>query len=126
MTSTSINRRVALAFCADLVAVIVFVAIGRRTHDETGNVFVGAAKVAAPFLIAGVLGWLIARAWNDPISNVTGAIIWLTTVIAGLLLRRFVFDRGTATPFIIVATATLGAFIMGWRGATRWYLARNE
>ena len=125
MTNTPISRRVLLAFGADLLAVVVFVAIGRRTHDETGNVFVGAAKVAAPFLIAVVLGWLIARAWNDPLSNATGAIIWLTTVIAGLLLRHFVFDRGTATPFIIVATATLCAFIMGWRGATRWYLARE-
>ena len=46
------------------------------------------------------------------------------TVIVGLLLRRFVFDRGTATPFVIVATATLCAFIMGWRGATRWYQSR--
>lgn len=125
MTNARIGRRVPLAFCADLLAIVVFVAIGRRTHDETGNVFVGAAKVAAPFLIALVLGWLIARAWNDPLSNATGAIVWLATVIAGLLLRRFVFDRGTATAFIIVATATLCAFIMGWRSVTRWYLARE-
>ena len=78
MTSTPVHRRVVLALCADLVAVIVFVAIGRRTHDETGNVLVGAAKVAAPFLIAVVVSWLIARAWIDPLSNATGAIVWLT------------------------------------------------
>ncbi|CAB4858661.1 unannotated protein [freshwater metagenome] len=126
MMAALTNRRSLLPFAADLLAVIVFVAIGRRTHDETGNVFVGAAKVAAPFLIAVAVGWLVARAWANPLSNATGAIIWLSTVIVGLLLRRFVFDRGTATPFIIVATAALCAFIMGWRGITRWYLARDN
>jgi hypothetical protein len=32
-------------------------------------------------------------------------------VIVGLLLRRLVFDRGIATPFIIVATITLGVLL---------------
>jgi hypothetical protein len=32
-------------------------------------------------------------------------------VVAGLLLRRFVFDRGIATPFIIVAVITLGLLL---------------
>jgi hypothetical protein len=36
---------------------------------------------------------------------------WVITVVAGLLLRRFVFDRGIATPFIIVATITLGVLL---------------
>ena len=117
------RRRAAIALALDVVAVVVFVAIGRRTHDEGGNVVIGAAKVAAPFLIAVVLGWLLSRGWRDPYSNATGAIVWLTTVIAGLLLRRFAFDRGTATPFVIVATATLCAFIMGWRGVARWRLS---
>ena len=37
----------------------------------------------------------------------------------GLELRHFVFDRGTATPFVIVATLVLGAFIVGGRFAVR-------
>jgi hypothetical protein len=38
-------------------------------------------------------------------------IVWLITVFGGLELRHFVFDRGTATPFIIVATITLGVLL---------------
>jgi archaellin len=32
-------------------------------------------------------------------------------VIVGLLLRRVVFDRGIATPFIIVAAITIGVLL---------------
>jgi hypothetical protein len=115
-----------VALATDAIAVLVFVAIGRRTHDEGGNVLVGAANVAAPFLIGVVVGWLVCRAWHDPLSNATGALVWINTVGVGLVLRRFAFDRGTATPFVIVATATLGAFILGWRGLERWRLSRES
>ncbi len=118
------SRRAAVALTIDAIAVLVFVAIGRRTHDEGGNVLVGAAKVAAPFLIGVGVGWFVCRAWRDPFSNATGALVWINTVAFGLVLRHFVFDRGTATPFVIVATATLGTFILGWRGLERWHLSR--
>lgn len=121
-----ITKRAQLALAADLVAVIAFVAIGRRSHNEPGNVLVGVTKVAAPFLIAVIVGWLVSRAWRNPLSNATGAIVWLTTVIVGLLLRRFAFDRGTATAFVIVTTATVAVFILGWRGIARWRLATSE
>ena len=119
------SRRATTAFALDVIAIIVFVAIGRRSHHEAGGAVVGTARVAAPFLIAAVLGWLAARAWRDPFGISTGAIVWLVTVIAGMFLRHFAFDRGTATAFVIVATATLGAFIMGWRGIARWLLERS-
>jgi len=45
----------------------------------------------------------------------TSLIVWLVTVFGGLELRHFVFDRGTATPFVIVATLVLGALIVGGR-----------
>jgi uncharacterized membrane protein YbjE (DUF340 family) len=120
-----ITRRAGIAAGIDALAIVVFVAIGRRTHDEGGNVIVGAAKVAAPFLIGAALGWLVGRAWRDPLTLATGAVIWLTTVVAGLLLRHVLFNRGTAAPFVIVATATLGTFIMGWRGVARWRIGRT-
>jgi hypothetical protein len=37
------------------------------------------------------------------------------TVAVGMLLRNLVFDRGTALPFIIVATCFTGALLVGWR-----------
>ncbi|HEY4331156.1 MAG TPA: DUF3054 domain-containing protein, partial [Ilumatobacteraceae bacterium] len=105
-------RRASAALVIDVALVIIFVAIGRRSHDETGGVLAGTAKVAAPFLIALLVGWVVARAWTDPWSMRTATVIWLVTVVAGMVLRRLVFDRGIAAAFIVVATITLGLFLL--------------
>ena len=108
------NRHDVYTACVDIIAVVLFVAIGRRNHDE-GTAIDGIATVAAPFLIALVVAWISSRAWRTPGSLRTSLIVWLVTVFGGLELRHFVFDRGTATPFVIVATLVLGAFIVGGR-----------
>jgi len=88
----------------------VFIAIGRRNHDE-GTAISGVLSVAAPFLIALFTSWIGLRTWNEPFARRSWAATWAITVIIGLLLRRLVFDRGIATPFIIVATITLGVLL---------------
>jgi hypothetical protein len=103
-----------LAALADIVAIVVFVAIGRRNHDE-GTTIANIAGVAAPFLIALAVGWIVARAWARPMQVEAAFIIWPVTVALGMVLRNLVFDRGTALPFIIVATAVTGVFLVGWR-----------
>ena len=108
------NRRVVFAALADIASIVVFVAIGRRNHDE-GEAVDGILTVAAPFLIALVVGWLAARAWTRPTQVETAFIIWPVTVALGMVLRNLAFDRGTALPFIIVATLVLGVFLVGWR-----------
>jgi len=113
------NRRAALAFGIDIVAVVLFVVIGRRNHHETGNVVVGALRIVAPFLIALIVGWLAARAVRDPMSVHNGTVIWACTVVLGLILRRLVFQRGIAVAFIIVTTITLAVFLIGWRAVAR-------
>lgn len=103
----------------DVVCVLVFVAIGRRNHDE-GTAIGGVFSVAAPFLIALAVAWAGSRAWRTPQSLRTGVAVWATTVVVGLALRRLVFDHGIATPFVIVATLFLGFELLGWRAiATR-------
>lgn len=108
------GRSVLVAAAIDVVAIIVFVAIGRRSHDE-GSAIGGIFSVAAPFLIGLGVGWLVARAWARPRQVATGLAIWPVTVLVGMLLRHFVFDRGTALAFIIVATIVTGVFLVGWR-----------
>lgn len=102
----------------DVLCIVIFVAIGRENHDE-GEAVSGIFRVAAPFVIAAVVGWLASQAWKKPLDLQTGAIIWLTTIILGMILRHFVFDDGTATAFIIVATVFLCAFLNGWRAIVR-------
>jgi len=114
-----LNRRAALALGIDVVAVVLFVVIGRRNHHETGNAVVGALRIVAPFLIALIIGWLAARADRDPMSIRSGVVVWACTVVVGLAVRRLVFQRGIAIAFIIVATVTLGVFLVGWRAVAR-------
>jgi len=109
-----VSRRVAIAAAADIVCILVFVAIGRSNHKE-GETVDGVFTVAAPFLIGLVVGWIVARAWTRPMQVDAAFIIWPVTVAVGMVLRHFVFDRGTALPFIIVATIFTGVFLVGWR-----------
>ena len=112
--------RIWTAVAFDVAAVLLFVAIGRRSHDEDGNVLTGALGVAAPLLIGLALSWALGRVWTRPFAWQSGVIVWVGTVVDGVLLRRFVFDRSTATGFIIVATIFLGIAFNGWRGLARW------
>lgn len=104
----------ATALAVDVAAVVIFVAIGRRNHDE-GNALGELARTALPFLLGLAAGWGVSRAWRRPMALLTGVAIWPVTVLVGMVLRRWVFDRGTATSFVVVATLFIGAFLVGWR-----------
>lgn len=118
-------RQVRLAAAVDVAAVVAFVIIGRKNHDE-GSAFSGIVKVAAPFLIALALGWLAARAWKTPTAVATGIVIWLVTIIVGLVLRKVAFAGGTALPFIIVASLFNLATLVGWRAIAEWRSERRS
>lgn len=107
-----------VAAALDAASVLVFVTAGRRNHNE-GMTIGGVMTVAVPFLIALTIGWLISRAWRQPMNLRIGVTIWASTIIIGLLLRNLVFDRGIATSFIIVTTLFLGAVLLGWRAIAR-------
>lgn len=115
-------RTRAWCLAADVLSIVVFVAIGRRNHDE-GVAPAGVVETAAPFLVALLVTWLVALVWRDPLSPRSGAITWVGTVALGMVLRKVVFDDGTATAFVIVATVFVGAVLNGWRAIARWRLA---
>ncbi|HLA66027.1 MAG TPA: DUF3054 domain-containing protein [Acidimicrobiia bacterium] len=100
----------------DLTSVVVFVAVGRASHGEDASGFL---HTAAPFLIAVVLGWVVMRAWRTPGAVRTGIGVMATTLVAGMALRHFVFDDGTALSFMVVAAAFLTLFLVGWRLAAK-------
>ena len=105
------------SFLADLVLVVVFTAIGRSTHHE--DVFGAWGQelwtTAWPFVVALIVGWAVLRAWKDPLAVVrTGLGLWLITVAGGLALRKLA-GGGTALPFVLVATAVVLVFLVGWR-----------
>ena len=97
-----------------MFSVVLFVALGRRNHDEDGTLS-SVIGTAAPFLIGLAVGWVAARAWRRPDAFATGAAVWVATVVVGMTVRNLVFDRGTAASFVAVATAFVGVFLLGWR-----------
>ncbi len=98
----------------DVLAVAVFVIIGRRNHDE-GTELAGIIKTAAPFLIALPFGWLFSGALREPYAGKSGLGTWLITLIGGIVLRKAVFGGGTAIPFVMVATLFLFVTMVLWR-----------
>ena len=110
ITTRLSQRAVFTTAIVDVVAVVVFVAIGRRNHNE-GTALSGIIGVAAPFLIALGISWVGLRTWREPFNRASLVATWVLTVVIGLLLRRLIFDRGIATAFIIVATITLGVLL---------------
>jgi hypothetical protein len=113
---TSDRRTTALAFAADVVCVVVFCTIGRRSHAE-GLTLGGIAETAWPFLAGTGIGWLAARAWRQPLSPApTGLLIWVCTVAVGMVLRK-ISGQGVALSFIVVASLVTAVLLLGWRGA---------
>ncbi|MBF6193544.1 DUF3054 domain-containing protein [Nocardia sp. CDC186] len=109
-------------FVLDALLVVVFCAIGRRSHDEA--VLAGLLRTVWPFATGLVVGWLVVAlrgraAAGDARFDITalwpsGVVIWACTLVGGMLLR-VVSGQGTAVSFVLVAGVVLAVFLLGWR-----------
>ena len=109
---------------ADVVGVVVFCAVGRRSHAE-GLTIAGVATTAWPFLTGTVIGWLASRGWQRPTAVApTGLIVWLCTVVVGMLLRKL-SSAGVAASFVVVAATVTALLLLGWRAALGLALRRR-
>jgi len=98
----------------DLVAVLAFVAIGRRSHAE-GLDLPGLLGTLWPFVVGVVVGWVSVAGVRWPLSAVrSGAVVWVSTAVIGVLLR-VVAGQGVQLSFVIVTIVVLGVFLVGWR-----------
>ena len=123
-TPVAAPRLVLIAAVADLVLVLVFVLIGRGSHEE-GFTLLGTVNTAWPFVAGLALGWLVSRAWRDPLSIRRAALpVWASTVVIGVLLRA-VSGQGVAVSFVIVTLLVLAAFLFGWRAIARLIVSRR-
>lgn len=116
-------------FVIDAVFVIAFCVTGRSSHDEAA--LTGLPHTLWPFATGLLLGWVIAIAvasgregasaakrFDGRVLWPTGVIIWLSTLIGGMVLR-VISGQGTAVSFVIVATCFLALFLLGWRAAMK-------
>lgn len=102
----------------DVLAVLLFAAVGRSSHEE-GLSVLGVLETAGPFLVGLAVAWsvLIAvgrpRGWQ-PAHLLPGLLVWVDTVALGMVVRR-ITGEGTATSFVVVATIVLGLLLLGPR-----------
>jgi hypothetical protein len=122
-----LDRRVASdadrrAVVADVVAVLVFVLVGRTAHREGGAVS-GFVVAAWPFLAGTALGWLAVAALRRAgrrlpgRSTATGLVVLVGAAVGGWTLRRLLTRADTPVSFLLVATVFLALFLLGRRVA---------
>jgi hypothetical protein len=110
------GQQALVALLADVVCVIVFCTIGRRSHAE-GLTVAGVAQTAWPFLTGTGVGWLLIGGWRRPFTIIpVGVVVWVCTVVVGMLLRKAT-SAGVSTSFVVVASVSTAVLLLGWRGA---------
>ena len=113
------------SLATDVIGVLAFCAVGRRSHDE-GLSVTGIATTAWPFLTGTVIGWLASRAWQRPTAVVpTGVVVWLCTVAVGMLLRK-ASSAGVAATFVLVAALVTAVLLLGWRAVVALSMRRRS
>jgi Protein of unknown function (DUF3054) len=107
-------RRIAtLALTADVVAVIVFAAVGRLSHDRPDDLL-GLLGTAAPFLVGLAAAWTLPIVRARPIGMRAGLVVWGVTAVLGLLVRAGFTGRPPLS-FAVVTLVSLGVLLLGWR-----------
>ncbi|RJO76831.1 DUF3054 domain-containing protein [Nocardia panacis] len=102
----------------DALLVILFCAIGRRSHDEA--VLAGMLRTLWPFATGLAIGWAVVLVNRFPRTALwpSGILIWFSTLVGGMVLR-VLSGQTIALSFVGVAAAVLALFLLGWRGAVK-------
>lgn len=119
------TRALAVAAAADLLCVLVFVAVGRSSHTE-GITLGGLLTTGWPFWVGvagGYVGVLVFRL--APASPHAAAMVLFKTLLIGMVLRAAVQHDGTPVSFVVVATVFLALVLFGWRLVTRTLVIRR-
>ena len=99
----------------DAVAVLLFAAAGRLSHEEGWSV-AGVLLTAWPFLVGAALGWVVVRLRSArwPLAVGPGIPVLVCSVVVGMALRAAT-GLGTAPAFVAVTTVVLALLLLGWR-----------
>lgn len=118
------DLRTAAVFTVDLVAVVVFVLLGRVWHGE-GEALTGVLITLWPFLCGMLVGWLVLLLTGlRPVGYPAGVILVVSTVAVGMVLRGTVSHSGTPVSFVIAAATFLTVCFVGWRAVA--HLVRSR
>ena len=108
----------------DLLAVIVFVLIGRASHGEG---ILGLLVTLWPFAVGLLVGHVLALVLGQRETRSVrwaGVVVWVSTVVVGMVLRA-VSGQGVQLSFVIVTVLVLAALLLGGR-LVAWLIARRR
>ncbi len=97
----------------DVAAAVLFAIVGRASHGSELSP-AGVAQTAWPFVVAAVIGSLLAWRFGADRWWRQGAIAWAVTVAGGLGLR-LLGGETAQLGFVIVTTLVLAVMLLGWR-----------
>ncbi|WP_336621664.1 DUF3054 domain-containing protein [Corynebacterium sp. UMB10321] len=108
------------AIAADYVAIAAFALLARIAHqtEEMPLNFFGWLETFLPFAVGLGLAWLATR--KDK-----GWLIWLITIVVGLIIWGFYRHKLPHYSFVIVASSMSALLMLGWRGAAKLILKRR-
>lgn len=110
----------------DAVLVVVFSTFGRGAHSEG----LGVTQVwgtAWPFLIGLAVGWLILLATRRaPAAVGSGVLLWLATLVVGMVIRGLGDGRVPHWSFMVVAGVVTAVLLIGWRAIRAAVVRRRE
>src|SRR5450432_2901489 len=112
------TRRITYAASADVLVLVAFVLIGRRSHGEDAGID-GFVRVLWPFAVGLLIGWSATALFRAPLSWRRSVPAWLMTVAAGMTLRILVEGREFKFAFTIVTLLFVGFGMLGWRAVAR-------
>jgi hypothetical protein len=87
-----------VAALADAAVLVLFVAIGRRSHHEDAGM-AGFVRVLWPFAAGLVIGWIGSGLYRAPMAFRRAVVAWIITVFVGVAL----------------ASLFIGGCMLGWR-----------
>lgn len=112
--------RIIVTLAVDVVLTIVFAAIGRLSHGE--DAFLpGLVRTAWPFVVAAVVGSLLASWLGGGSWWLSGLIVWVVTAAGGIGLRLLAGDTARGA-FALVTAITLAILLIGWRALAQGWL----
>ena len=122
--------RARLLLLGDLLALLLFVVMGRSSHDE-GNPVPGILGTAWPFIVAWLTVAPVMGAFRQhpgagvaAVARVT-VISWLTALPVAALLRAIALGRVSPWTFYLVTLIVAGVLLLVWRSVVAYVERRR-
>lgn len=111
------------AIFMDTLAVALFALLARIAHNTADFPFswMGVVSTGWPFLLGAWAGLGAMRIAGKPVGRIvpTGLVVWISTVVVGLVIWGIRNAKVPHISFIIVATLSSAVLILGWRLLSR-------